>query len=156
MPAPPHFQQFFQHMRWADGEVLQLLNQQPAARHPSVLRLFSHLLAAERVWLLRIQGVDSASQPIWPDLSLEEINRLTAENVSSYAAFLAEVQDEHLATEVSYTNSQGVSFRTRMSDILTHVALHGSYHRGQIAAAVRASGGEPVNTDYIRFARDTT
>jgi len=34
------------------------------------------------------------------------------------------------------------------------VALHGSYHRGQVAAAVRAAGGEPVNTDYITYVRE--
>jgi uncharacterized damage-inducible protein DinB len=44
-------------------------------------------------------------------------------------------------------------FRSQISDILLHVALHSSYHRGQIAAAVRAAGVTPVNTDFITFAR---
>jgi uncharacterized damage-inducible protein DinB len=31
--------------------------------------------------------------------------------------------------------------------------MHGSYHRGQIAMALRAAGVDPVNTDFIAFAR---
>jgi uncharacterized damage-inducible protein DinB len=41
-----------------------------------------------------------------------------------------------------------------VEDVLLHVALHGSYHRGQIAAAVRAAGGEPVNTDFVTWTRE--
>ena len=40
-----------------------------------------------------------------------------------------------------------------MADILTHVTMHGAYHRAQIAAAVRESGGEPAYTDFIHAAR---
>ncbi len=154
MAAPTLYEHLFQHMNWADDQVLQLLNHSPAARHPSILRLFSHLLAAERVWLLRLRGENSVSHPIWPELTLEEINELAAMNTSTYAQFLAELGEKDLAVEVTYTNSQGVPFSTPVSEILTHVALHGSYHRGQTAAAVRASGEDPVNTDYIRFVRE--
>lgn len=156
MSAPEYYEQLFQHMAWADDQVLQLLNHSPAARNPSVLRLFSHVLAAERVWLLRLREENAAAQPIWPELVLAEINQMAAANASSYAQLLAEMSDGTFAAEVTYTNSQGVSFRTPVKEILTHVAVHGSYHRGQIAAAVRASGGEPVNTDYIRFVREAS
>ena len=40
-----------------------------------------------------------------------------------------------------------------MRDILAHVVLHSAYHRGQIAAAVRAGGGEPAYTDMIHAVR---
>ena len=33
---------------------------------------------------------------------------------------------------VTYKNSKGTEFRNSKRDILTHVALHGQYHRGQI------------------------
>lgn len=54
---------------------------------------------------------------------------------------------------IAYTNTQGTLFRTRLSDILIHLALHGSYHPGQIAMALRREGIEPVNTDYIAYVR---
>jgi uncharacterized damage-inducible protein DinB len=38
-------------------------------------------------------------------------------------------------------------------DILTHVVVHGAYHRGQIAKLLGRAGVAAVNTDYITFAR---
>jgi uncharacterized damage-inducible protein DinB len=149
-----HFERLFHHMAWADLRVLRLLNESPGARRHAAVRLFSHLLAAERVWLLRVHGRDTAGQPIWPELSLVELNAMAAANGFGYNRLLAGLDEAGLAREVEYTNSQGVPFRTRVADVLSHVALHGSYHRGQIAAALRAAGEEPVNTDFITFVRE--
>ncbi len=149
-----HLERLFEHMAWADRRILDLLHASPGARQPPVMRLFSHLLAAERVWLLRLRGEDSAQQPIWPEWRLEELSEAVARNTFEYARYLEALGEEDLATEVTYANSKGVVFRTAVLDILTHVAMHGSYHRGQIAAAVRESGEEPVNTDYITFVRE--
>ncbi len=33
--------------------------------------------------------------------------------------------------------------------------MHGTYHRGQIAAALRAADITPPNTDFITFVRET-
>ncbi len=149
-----HLERLFHHMTWADHRVLHLLNTSPGARTPAIMRLFSHLLAAERVWLLRLRGEDAAQQPIWPDLTLEELNAAAAQNTLEYSRYLAALRDEDLGVEVAYANSKGITFRTSILDILTHVALHGTYHRGQIAAAVRQAGEEPVNTDFITFVRE--
>ncbi len=40
-----------------------------------------------------------------------------------------------------------------MSEIVTHVAMHGSYHRGQIARQLRSAGLEPPYTDFIQYTR---
>ena len=54
---------------------------------------------------------------------------------------------------VHYVNSAGQEFVNTVRDILFHVAMHGSYHRGQIALLVREAGGQPAATDFIAFAR---
>jgi uncharacterized damage-inducible protein DinB len=146
-----HFERLFRHMAWADARLLALPE---LAGVPAAMRTLSHLLAAERVWLLRLRGEDASAQPIWPDCDPGEARALAAENASGYAAYLAHAEAGRLRAEIGYANSQGVAFRTRVADVLTHVAMHGSYHRGQIAAAVRAAGGEPVNTDFITFVRE--
>jgi uncharacterized damage-inducible protein DinB len=148
-----YLHRLFEHMFWADTQVLAAL--EGADRSSEPVRLFAHILAAERVWLLRLQGEDSSVQPVWPDLSPEQIRALAADNASDYARLLDSLHDADLAADVVYANSRGVPYRNAMCDILTHVALHGSYHRGQIAAAIRRGGGKPVNTDFITFARDT-
>jgi uncharacterized damage-inducible protein DinB len=54
---------------------------------------------------------------------------------------------------IEYKNFEGQVFTTLLSDIITHVVNHGSYHRGQISRLIRESGGIPPATDYIVFVR---
>lgn len=58
-----------------------------------------------------------------------------------------------LSREFAYTNPKGEQFRNRVGDVALHVAFHGVYHRGQIAALVRQHGGEPAYTDFIQAVR---
>jgi uncharacterized damage-inducible protein DinB len=64
-----------------------------------------------------------------------------------------EHNDTSLQQSVHYRNSAGREFDSTIGDILMHVAMHGSYHRGQIAREMRSAGREPVYTDYIGYAR---
>lgn len=43
--------------------------------------------------------------------------------------------------------------RSAVRDVLLHVALHGSYHRGQLAWLARTAGAVPTATDFIVFSR---
>jgi uncharacterized damage-inducible protein DinB len=138
----------YEHMVWADRRLTG--RELPA----DALRLFAHLLAAERVWLLRLRGRSTAGEGIWPELGVEEIERLARENHVGYAELLGDLSAASLDEVIEYRNQAGDPYRTVARDILIHVAMHGAYHRGQIAARVRATGGEPVNTDYITFVRE--
>lgn len=149
MTVREHFARLFAHMAWADARLLDR-----AAHSPETLRLFSHVLAAERVWRLRLRGVDTASEPIWPTLAPHALAPMAEENARDLAAFVEGLSEEGFEAEVVYRNSAGTEFRTAVVDILTQVAMHGSYHRGQIAALLRAQGGEPIPTDFIVFARE--
>jgi uncharacterized damage-inducible protein DinB len=139
----------FQHMAWADRRAGDLLASLTAREVPDARRLFAHVVAAERIWLQRIRGEDSSRTPIWPEWRVDEIQAMAADNARGYLA-LADADGSRL---VEYRNSQGTPFRTQLDDLLMHVALHGSYHRGQVALALRRAGVEPVNTDYVTFVR---
>ncbi len=153
-PFRTQLERLFTHNFGADRRVLELLERSDVARHAESMRLFAHLLAAERIWLLRLCGEDSAGQSIWPDLPLVELNAMRAANETDYTRYIQTLTHADLQREIEYGNSRGVSFRPSVLDVLTHVALHGSYHRGQIARAVRVAGEEPLNTDYIAYARE--
>ena len=145
----------FEHMAWADARVLDVLTAHPAAAHQSkVLALLSHVVAAERIWLFRLRGEDTSSHLVWPEWTLEHAGTVARDNARAYMVLVAGLSDEISERVVEYRNSQGTAFRAQAVDILSHVALHGSYHRGQIAASLRASGVTPVNTDFITFVRE--
>jgi uncharacterized damage-inducible protein DinB len=58
-----------------------------------------------------------------------------------------------LARVATYRNSANIEFTSTVEDILIHVAMHGAYHRGQVARALRQGGAVPEPTDYIAFTR---
>jgi uncharacterized damage-inducible protein DinB len=139
------------HMQWADAQVLARMREARSAG--GAVSLLAHVLAAERLWHLRLQGEDWTSQPVWPELSLAACAALAAENAKTYEAYMPTLDEAALARTVTYTNSKGVTYTNTVGDILLHVAMHGSHHRGQIASMLRRAETEPPAVDYIVFVR---
>ncbi|WP_134703470.1 DinB family protein [Ammoniphilus sp. YIM 78166] len=142
----------YEHLTWSNHRILQAL-QQESQLNLEVLRLFSHILQAEQVWIARIKGKDSSRLPIWSDSNLAHCEQLIEQNQKDLQNILAGITEVSLARLIPYKNSKGSEFSTSLEDILVHVALHGQYHRGQINSKLRLAGLEPVNTDYITFVR---
>ena len=142
-------EKLYDHNWWAHDALVAELRRAPG--DAETLRLFAHVVAAEHLWLSRIDGV-KARVAVWPTLTLDEIVALEAENRARFRELLARPDDTRLR-RVRYRNSAGNDFENDVASILTHVAMHGHYHRGQIARAMRAAGREPVYTDYIGFVR---
>jgi len=147
---PDLLQQLFEHNWWAHDALTKDLRR--AAPDPDTLRLFAHIVAAERLWLSRIDAVP-AGVAVWPALSLDDIEVLETENRRRFRDLLKRPDDSR-SQRVRYRHSAGNEFDNSVNEILTHVAMHGHYHRGQIARAMRAAGREPVYTDYIGFIRN--
>lgn len=147
-------QSMLDHMAWADQRVWRSLTYAGGPVPPQAVRLMAHVVAAERVWLLRLGGDDTSTHPIWPDWELARVEALGGETLAAYHELVRTLTDEDATRVVEYRNSQGVAFQTPVGDILTHVMLHGSYHRGQIALLLRGADLTPVNTDFITFARE--
>ena len=139
------------HMAWANDAALAALRDSGGSDARGLV-FFGHILGAEAAWLARLAGRQS-DVAIWPTLSLDEAAALAARNAAELRALIAPLTDDDLAREITYRNSAGKEFRSTMEDILLHVALHGSYHRGQVSLVIRGGGGEPIATDYIGFIR---
>lgn len=147
-----HLQRLFRYVAWADKRSFAALQNAPAT-HSEGLPLLSHVLAAEHVWLSRLLKREPRL-PVWPTLTLEECEKLAAENENGYRDFFSRSTDEPFGTLVHYKNTKGQEFSTPAIDILMQVSTHGAYHRGQISRIIRQSGGAAVNTDFITFARE--
>jgi uncharacterized damage-inducible protein DinB len=146
-----YIRKLIDHLEWADAALLEALRTAPGSDTRGLV-LYNHVLGAEAVWLARLAG-RRAAVAVWPTLSLDEAASLARENARELDALASSLTPADLAREIDYRNSAGQAFRSTIEDILLHVALHGSYHRGQIALVIRAGGGEPVSTDYIGFIR---
>jgi uncharacterized damage-inducible protein DinB len=139
------------HMEWADRAVIDCLRRQAGSE--KAVGIMTHIVAAERLWLTRVGAVSTGAVVVWPHLSLDECERQARENARAVQSLLDNADAAGLARTFTYTNSKGERFESRLDDILLHLFLHGSYHRGQIALLQRMDGQEPVYTDYIHYRR---
>ena len=146
-----HFTKVFRHLEWADARVLQSLRSAQSVLKKD-LDLYAHVLGSEHVWLSRINGTPPKFA-VWPSLTLDECERLGGDNAVAYQQLALQLTPETRQRSITYRNSAGEQFTSTLEDILTHVSMHGAYHRGQIAASLRAAGDTPIPTDYIAFVR---
>lgn len=136
---------------WANREVLRHFLRE-SSPPPSAVQWFAHVLGAQSEWLARLHGTQSAL-PVWPQLTLDELEVSLARLDADWTRFLERLAPAELARTIHYTNSKGATHVSRVEDVLTHVLLHGAYHRGQIASALREAGLTPPQTDYIHATR---
>lgn len=146
-------QKLFAYDVWLISRILSSLKS-TSTLNQKALRLMAHLLVSEKIWLLRLEGQDTSEINKSPELSVAECENLANENQRAYADFLGPLKEDDLDSLVTYKNFSGTEFKAAIGDILTHVALHGTYHRGQLATAMRAEGFTPVDTDFITFVRE--
>lgn len=144
----------FDHLAWADTRTRDaLLEMTPGTpEHARAVAIYAHLASAEHTWLARLEQRASA-HPVWPALDVGAATALAAESAAGLRAFVAALGPDEQDREIAYRNSAGQELRSRVSDVLVHVALHGSHHRGQLALLARAAGNAPALTDYIVFVR---
>jgi uncharacterized damage-inducible protein DinB len=146
-----HLHRQFDYDAWANREILAGLKAS-AGQSPRPLQLLAHILSAERLWLERIRN-QPQSLPVWPDFTLEQCEAQVADIERLWHAFFGQLSPLGLSEKVVYKNSKGEPWTSTVEDILTHVALHSAYHRGQIASQVRAGGEQPAYTDFIHAVR---
>jgi len=151
MDVTEHLRRLFSYDDWANREVLAALRSAGNASGRSI-KLMAHIFAAERLWLERLEQ-KKQSVPVWPEFTLEQCEAQAAELPLLWKTYLEGRSEADLALTVSYKNSKGESWNSRKDDILLHVVTHSAYHRGQIAADMRAAGFTPAYTDFIHGIR---
>jgi len=146
-----HLVRLFRYDAWANSEVLASLG---AANPPPArsVRLLAHILSAEKLWLERLSG-EKPSLPVWPEFNLSECEQQASELKALWTGYFSSLDGNTLGQPVTYHNSKGEAFSSAKQDILLHVTMHGSYHRGQIATDMRTAGFAPAYTDFIHAVR---
>jgi uncharacterized damage-inducible protein DinB len=140
-------ERLFAYDDWANREVLLRLRAMTPPPERAV-RILAHIAGTQWVWLRRLFGEPPAV--VWPEWTFDECAAQLDALREAWAAALPRI--DRTAT-ITYTNSLGETWTSRGDDVLTHVILHGAYHRGQIAILVRDAGEVPAYTDFIHCTR---
>ena len=145
-----YFQKLYRYNQWANLGLYQHMQAIPDLPLEEMKRI-SHIVAAEEIWYHRIEPLGFEPLPPFEVQSWEILASKLRESAQRWLD-LVDVTD-NFDQNISYNNLAGESFTSELSDILIHLANHGSYHRGQIATLLRQNGYEPLPTDYILFTR---
>lgn len=133
---------------WANRQVFELISENEHSNvYAEALKLFSHILAAQLVWMSRVNS-EKPKVEIWPEWSLEECENRMKQNPANLMNLLE--REEEM---IEYSNSKGVVFTNRVAEILQHLVIHGQHHRAQISMLYSKAGIKPPATDFIFFLR---
>lgn len=148
-----YFLKLYQYNVWANARVVGEFRKQKVT-HEKALTLMSHILAAQFLWLHRIQELPPPDYKLWNQYSINELERMSAEAGDHWLKFISDT--ETFDRELSYKNYTGNAYTNNVQMIMIHLVNHSTYHRGQIALLMREHGYEPINTDFITYDRVLT
>lgn len=145
------------HMMWADTKVWEKVLNFPAAENDEKIKKL----------LYPLHQVQYAFFFLWNDLPMEIPKPETFTSLQSIAewgfeyqkkldAFLVSTKDNETDRLINIPWSKFMERRTgkkvvtaTLQETMFQVALHSTYHRGQINIRFREVGGEPANVDFI-------
>ncbi len=147
------------HMHWADATVWRaLLNTPLAAEDERLRKLCYHIHMVQRAFLRLWNDLEMKLPKIeeFPDLA--SIGAWASSYHPVLEEYLLKLTEEKLDGIVSVPWSRYMEQRSgrkvedaTLGETMLQVAMHSSYHRGQVNARLRELGGEPPIVDYIAW-----
>jgi uncharacterized damage-inducible protein DinB len=146
-----YFEKLYRYNQWANTGLCHHLKELGAAPEAVMMRL-SHIVAAEEIWYDRIEPLGFDPLPVF---GIQALDKLEPRLISSAQRWLDLVErTTEFELDIHYSNLSGKSFTCSLSDLLIHLANHGTHHRGQIATLLRQHGFDPLPMDYIFYSRE--
>jgi uncharacterized damage-inducible protein DinB len=157
----PPYGQLIDIKRWADrglyGAVRDNLDRLTGEEVVIVRRILDHIHAVDRIFQHHLLGrphdYQAARSETLPDF---ETLAGSAMNVDDwYAAYVGGLGAKDFEQPVDFVFTSGKPARMRRGEILLHVCLHGTYHRGNAGAVLQLKGLTPSRdsvTDYLEDA----
>lgn len=141
-----YFLRLFEHEYWANLNVLEMYFRS-SDPPPRSTELLSHIVAAQRIWIDRIKGNEMMVKAfeIFEEEALLELLEI---NYNELRMLIQESDFEQLFT-INVANNKQVT--KNIGDTLTHLALHASYHRGQLVMLLKSEDNPPPKTDFIYY-----
>jgi len=144
-----HFKDLWDYNDWANEKVLHhLQNNQQIEKGVSMM---SHILSAQFIWYLRVMNKPISAFPIWEVYKTSELLTMNEDSTKQWQALIEETSD--FKSDFNYTNHKGDNHTSSLDQIVTHVINHGTHHRAQISALIRAEDQQPPVLDYIFYSR---
>lgn len=154
--------QLYDYNEWANKQIFNRLKELPKDVYrqeiqsvfTSISNVLAHVYLSDLGWIEVFSGksmnyaLELAAQQKGEAESkgIDELEAMFFKLSERYKLFLR--QKGNLAKPLEIENPSGALMKTSVSELVTHVVNHGTYHRGNITAMLRQMGYVSVGTDY--------
>ena len=145
---------------WADrglyDTVSRNFNQLSKADGAIMLRILDHIHVVDRIFQHHLQGLPHTFQAP-RSTQLPELGALatSAQEVDDwYAAYVDRLPETDFEQSLDFVFTSGKRARMRRGEIILHVCLHGTYHRGNAGALLQLRGLTPSRDAITDFLED--
>lgn len=147
--------------RWADLDLYATVDRNFQRLSPEdatlMLRVLDHMHVVDRIFQHHLQGVPHA---FWAPRSetLPDLHSLAqgAKEVADwYVSYTDGVSQAELDQPLEFAFTSGKPARMTRGEILLHVCLHGTYHRGNAGALLQLRGMTPGRDGITNFLEET-
>jgi uncharacterized damage-inducible protein DinB len=162
--TPEHFRTLARYNQWANRRLYDacarlddaMYRQRRPAFFGSIHGTLNHLLVGDRVWLGRIEHVESGVRAL-DQILYDDFGELRAAREAEDRRIVAladRLDAAALAADLDYANMAGAPQRTRLDWVLTHVFNHDTHHRGQVHGLLSQTAVAPPPLDLIFYLRE--
>ena len=134
--------EMFRYNAWANAEFfakLELLGPDHGEERHVAVRQLNHCLVVNRIFKAHLtgqpHGYAADNTPETPGLG--ELAAAVAASDRWYLDYLQSVSEADLAEPIAFTFTDGDRGCMSRQEILTHAAIHGAYHRGEVGRILR-------------------
>mgnify|MGYP000485765577 FL=1 len=161
MSTPTPLHSLFKYKAWSNDQLFIELAKvdslaQQEARH-NAMRILNHIYVVDQIFAAHLSGaVQSFTATNTSETpTLEALRDGVAMLDAWYVDYAADVSPEQLAENIAFTFTDGDQGLMTREEMLTHVSLHGAYHRGGAGRIMTQAGTPPPRDLYTRFLHQT-
>lgn len=160
-----HAKNMYEYHVWANKVLLERIKELPSnvlyeevnSSYPTIAQTFSHIYVVDVLWLQVLKGIDMKEALEASIALLERTNSYSVnEFVNSFKELAIQYEDwisnqKDLEQKINLNNPWSGARETAYSEILFHVANHGTYHRGNITTMLRQQGYASTMNDFALY-----
>lgn len=154
-----YFETLARYHDWATDKLLAEVGRMSDAHYLQDCGLFfksvhgtlNHMLVGERHWYSRCAEGISLALPLDAELETDRMTLAAAlrDAVKRWRPWVAAMDIQRFEGDLHYTRTSGGQVIVPFASALGHVFNHGTHHRGQVSAALTATGYKAPEMDLI-------
>lgn len=155
------YSQLIEVKRWADRGLCDAIarqREQLSEQEIEILtQILDHINVVDRIFQHHLQGLPHSHRGPRSEVlpTFETLAERVLEAGDWYSAYVKPLSPQAFEETLEFTFTSGKPARMSRGQILLHVCLHGSYHRGNAGAVLQLRGltpGRDAITDYLEMA----